>query len=119
MCADKVMLKSVLDNLIGNAIKFTPVNGKIKLEAFLQADDVIIQITDNGQGISEERIDNLFKIGKNKSTRGTQGENGSGFGLILCEEFVQRMDGEISVKSKIGEGSTFTVRLPKRDDVTG
>jgi len=119
MCADKVMLKSVLDNLIGNAIKFTPVNGKIKLEAFLQDEDVLIQITDNGQGISEKRIDNLFKIGKNKSTRGTQGENGSGFGLILCEEFVQRMDGEISVKSKIGEGSTFTVRLPKRDNVTG
>jgi len=112
ICADKVMLKSIIDNLIGNAIKFTPVNGNIKLEATSHSDNVFIHISDNGLGISENKVDDLFKIGKIKSTKGTKKEKGSGFGLILCNELIQRMDGEISVKSELNKGSVFTIKLP-------
>lgn len=112
--ADKVMLKSILDNLIGNAIKFTPVNGNIKLEAYSPSINVFIHISDSGVGIPENMIDKLFEIGKINSTKGTAGEKGSGFGLILCKELVQRMDGEISVKSNLEEGSTFSIVLPNK-----
>ncbi|OQY00533.1 MAG: hypothetical protein B6I20_08600 [Bacteroidetes bacterium 4572_117] len=109
--ADKILLKSILDNLIENAIKFTETNGKITVEASLHKTNIVIAVTDDGIGIDENKIKDLFVIGKYKSTKGTEGEKGSGFGLILCKELVKRMGGEISLKSKLGQGSTFLIQL--------
>jgi two-component system sensor histidine kinase/response regulator len=87
------MIAIVLRNLISNAIK--------------------ISITDYGVGISEEDIPKLFKLDKNVSTSDTDGEQGSGMGLILCNAIVKKHNGEISVQGKEGRGSTFTIRIPQ------
>jgi len=110
--ADKAMLSTVLRNLISNAIKFTPFKGKIVVKSTNQHNQLTISVIDNGVGISKERIDKIFKIGEAYSTQGTKKEKGTGLGLILCKEFVERHGGNIWVESKEGIGSTFYFTLP-------
>ncbi len=109
---DSEKIKTVFRNLIGNAIKFTPENGKIAISAYKNDNSIKIEIADTGTGMDEETKNSLFKIGKNKSTKGTHGEKGTGFGLLLCNEFIEKHKGTISVESKLGKGSRFIVTLP-------
>ncbi|MCD4772547.1 MAG: PAS domain S-box protein, partial [Bacteroidales bacterium] len=106
--ADKNMISTILRNLLTNALKFTEENGAVYIKARKLEDRVQINITDTGVGIREEDIDKLFKIDSNISTTGTANEKGTGLGLILCKEFVEKNNGTISVESTEGKGSTFT-----------
>jgi PAS domain S-box-containing protein len=110
--ADVNMLKTVLRNLISNAIKFTHPNGEVAITAGKTFDNIEITVADNGVGMSEEIQSKLFKIDADITTPGTSNEKGSGLGLILCKEFVEMHGGEIKVKSELGKGSAFVVSLP-------
>jgi PAS domain S-box-containing protein len=110
--ADKEMISAVLRNLISNAIKFTQANGKITISAKTKQNEITVSVSDNGVGISNERIEKLFNISESYSTRGTQNEKGTGLGLILCEEFIKKHKGEIWVESLEGIGTTFYFSLP-------
>ncbi|MDX2188613.1 MAG: two-component regulator propeller domain-containing protein [Bacteroidota bacterium] len=109
--ADENMISTVLRNLIGNAIKFTPESGKIIISSKLELNKVLISIIDSGIGISEEIFNKLFKIDQHISTKGTSGESGSGLGLIICKEFVEKNGGELII-SKNNLGSTFGFTVP-------
>ncbi|MCD4828985.1 MAG: PAS domain-containing protein [Candidatus Cloacimonetes bacterium] len=113
--ADRQMLMTVLRNLVSNAVKFTQPEGKVLVNAILLDDWVEITVADNGIGLSKADIDKLFRIDVHYSTKGTSRETGTGLGLILCFEFVERQGGEIKVFSEVGKGSTFRVRLPRQD----
>lgn len=110
--ADPNMLQTILRNFISNAIKFTNKGGRIEIFASHTQNRVEITVKDNGVGMDEETVTNLFKIEANSSTPGTANESGSGIGLILCKEFIEKQGGEISVESKLGEGSEFKFTLP-------
>jgi signal transduction histidine kinase/ligand-binding sensor domain-containing protein len=110
--ADRNMIKTVLRNLISNAIKFTNKNGKIDVKAMADHQTVDISVTDNGMGMSEDAISKLFKIDSNMSTPGTENEKGTGLGLLLCKEFVEKHGGRLYVKSEISKGTVFTFSLP-------
>lgn len=110
--ADREMISTILRNLFTNAIKFTESGGKITVLSSLDKNDLKVTIIDNGVGISKERIDKLFAIGNSNSTPGTQNEKGTGLGLILCKEFVEKNGGKIWVESEEGLGSTFYFTLP-------
>ncbi len=109
---DSNMLRTVFLNLMNNAIKFTNKEGNINIDAFEENKEVIISIKDNGLGISPSRQSQLFVIGQNQSTFGTEDEKGTGLGLILCKEFVEKHGGHLKVKSEYGVGSTFSFNLP-------
>jgi PAS domain S-box-containing protein len=110
--ADKAMLSTVLRNLISNAIKFTQPNGKITVTSVVKQNELTISVIDTGVGISKERINKLFKISESYSTKGTQKENGTGLGLILCKEFIEKNNGKIWAESIVGTGTTFYFSLP-------
>jgi signal transduction histidine kinase len=110
---DENMIKSVLRNLVNNAVKFTYPGGKIKIFSKEEEDFIITSVQDTGVGISKEKLDNLFQNGKQVSTKGTAEEKGSHLGLLICKEFVEKNGGKIRVKSKPGKGSTFEFSLPK------
>lgn len=109
--ADKNMIKTVLRNLISNSIKFTDKNGSIKIKASHKKENVIITVLDTGVGISLENQKKLWDITKYYSTPGTNNEMGTGFGLLLCKEFIDKHGGDIKVESKEGKGSKFTIKL--------
>ncbi len=110
--ADKNMMHTVFRNLLTNAIKFTPEKGVVSVESSLENSSMIIKVSDNGIGISEEDAQKLFDIGSDASKIGDSKEKGSGLGLILAKEFVHKNNGNISVRSTLGEGSTFEISLP-------
>lgn len=110
--ADQNMLKTVLRNLISNAIKFTNLNGEININTIQSQDYCEISILDNGVGMDSEKCNNLFKIDINVTTKGTEGEKGSGLGLLLCKEFVEKNKGKIIAESELGKGSNFMFTLP-------
>lgn len=112
--ADKAMISTVLRNLISNAIKFTDTRGEIQICLEQNSNESLISINDNGVGMGEETISKLFKIEESFTSRGTNNEKGTGLGLMLCREFVEKHEGKIWVESKIGIGSTFYFLLPSR-----
>ncbi|BAP55663.1 response regulator receiver protein [Thioploca ingrica] len=109
---DGYMLNTVLRNLLANAVKFTPRNGKIEIRSHTEGTEVEISVKDTGVGIGAAELDKLFRIDVHHTTRGTAGESGTGLGLILCKEFVEKNHGTIGVKSELGKGSQFYIRLP-------
>ncbi len=111
--ADVEMVKTILRNLISNAIKFTPHGGKIVLRNYSDVETVIIAVKDTGIGITHEKLMEIFDSAKFVSTRGTDNEKGTGLGLDLVRDFVQRNKGKLWVESKPGKGSTFYFSLPK------
>lgn len=113
--ADINMLSIVLRNLITNAIKFTPKNGKVKVVAKVLETQVEVSISDTGIGMTHKAIQNLFKIETSFSTRGTENEMGTGLGLLLCKEFISKHGGKIWVDSEVGKGSTFSFSIPRFD----
>ncbi len=111
--ADEDMINLVIRNLISNAIKFTPKGGSIRVTAHKNNDDAIqINITDTGVGISKTNLEKLFVKNSNPTTLGTANEKGTGLGLLLCKEFIEKNNGSISVSSEPEKGSTFTIILP-------
>lgn len=110
--ADFSMTETIIRNLLTNSIKFTPIGGLIEIQANTDKQFVDISVIDNGVGIKESELDRLFKINVKYSRNGTLGESGTGLGLIICKELVEKNKGKISVKSSKGIGSTFTVSLP-------
>ncbi|ASB49204.1 ATP-binding protein [Alkalitalea saponilacus] len=110
--ADKNMLSSILRNLISNSIKFTNRNGRIEIHAEADHTNAIVTVSDNGIGMEPEEINKLFGISQIFTTEGTENEKGSGFGLLICKEFVERHGGKIWVESKAGKGSDFKFTIP-------
>jgi len=108
---DIEMTRTVLRNLISNAIKFTNNDGVVSIDAIQKQNSIEIQIKDSGVGIPPEKIPYLFSIEKNISTNGTANETGTGLGLLLCKELVDSQGGKIWVESVEGEGSTFFFNL--------
>jgi len=110
--ADMLMVQIVIRNILNNAIKFCHENCEINISAAYQKNSMMnIYINDNGVGMTSEMLDKLF-LDENVTTRGTFNEKGTGLGLMVCKDFMKRNDGDISVESKVGIGSTFCVSLP-------
>ncbi len=109
---DIYMFKAILRNLISNAIKFTNKNGKIEISASHVGSNTVIKVTDNGVGMKQEVIDKLFSFSRTNSSIGTANEAGTGLGLILCKDFVDKHNGKIWVESNIGEGTTVSFSIP-------
>jgi len=113
--ADANMFSTVFRNILANAIKFTPENGIISIHTVKKEGFCEISVQDSGVGISEENIQKIFRIDSNHSTLGTNGEKGTGLGLVLCKEFIEKHHGKIWVESELGKGSQFTFTLPLKD----
>jgi len=111
--SDQDMLDTILRNLVSNAIKFTPSGGAVTIKAISRMGNIEISISDTGMGISEMDSQKLFRIdSKLQSRKGTDNETGSGLGLILCKEFIDKLEGTIVVESKVEQGTTFKITLP-------
>jgi len=110
--ADKNMLNTIVRNLISNSIKFTKPGGKISLYSSELNNSVVFTIKDEGVGMSKEKLALLFKPEKNISTLGTENERGTGLGLLLCKEMIDKHKGEIWVESEEGTGSSFHFTMP-------
>jgi PAS domain S-box-containing protein len=110
--ADSLMFDTVIRNLISNAIKFTPVGGKVTLTAGYIEDHIVeIKISDSGIGMTPELKDKLFLLNEKTSRKGTEGEPSTGLGLLLCKEFIEKYNGKIRVESEVGKGSTFSFTI--------
>jgi PAS domain S-box-containing protein len=109
--ADRNMIDTVLRNLISNAIKFSHPDGKIVIAVNKSSDGVEVEVADDGIGMSKESLGKLFRIDTYYSTSGTGGESGTGLGLIICKEFVERNNGRIKAISKEGTGTTLSFTL--------
>jgi two-component system sensor histidine kinase/response regulator len=110
--ADYAMVNTIMRNLVSNALKFTPTSGNITIAARYDTHDVEIAVSDTGNGMSPETMAKLFRIDGHPTTTGTAGETGTGLGLILCQDLVQKNGGKIWVESKVGKGTTFRFTLP-------
>lgn len=110
--ADTNMIKTVIRNLISNAIKFTYLNGKVFVDSKLKDNYWIISIMDTGVGISDNDMSKLFNLGESVSKPGTEDERGTGLGLLLCKEFIDLHHGNIWAESELGKGSTFNFSIP-------
>ena len=116
--ADEDLLRSLFQNLLSNAIKFTESGGTVRIYSEKTDEDkLLFNIADNGVGISEEKISTLFKIDQNISSLGTNKEVGTGLGLLLCKEIVEKHNCKIDVKSKVGEGSCFSFTMNRFDTI--
>ena len=110
--ADKNMIRTVVRNLTNNSIKFTNEGGKITYTSSSNKENTTVKITDTGIGMPSEKMRSLFKLDQISSTAGTAGETGTGLGLILCKEYIEKNQGDFKLKSVPGIGSTFIISLP-------
>ena len=111
--ADLNMLDTIVRNLLSNAIKFTASGGTVEIAATHDEQTVTVTVRDTGIGIPAEKLPNLFRIDAKCQRAGTAGEKGTGLGLILCKEFVEKNGGRIWVASEVDQGTTFAFTLPK------
>ncbi len=112
--ADKFTLITTIRNLFSNAIKFTPQKGKIEIVVTDQPQTTNISISDTGVGIPDEILPKLFQIDENITTPGTENEKGTGLGLLLCKEFINKNGGDIIIESEVGRGTMITFTIPKQ-----
>lgn len=110
--AQRDMLATVLRNLVSNAVKFTLPGGTVTLDARSDGAEVEISVSDTGVGMPPGKIDDLFRLDRRTTTNGTAGERGSGLGLLLCRDLVERQGGTLAVTSVMDRGTTFRFRLP-------
>lgn len=108
------MISSIIRNLVSNAIKFTRPRGKIAVSTKTSKNYTDILVSDTGIGMPEEMINRLFRIDENVARTGTANEEGTGLGLVLCMEFAKKNKGTLTVSSKEGKGSVFSLRLPRK-----
>jgi signal transduction histidine kinase len=111
--ADRNYLSLILRNLVNNAIKFTPENGKVLIEAKHCDNQIKLCVEDDGIGMSKEDIEKLFNFDKPFTKRGTMDERGSGLGLLFVKEYTERCGGTFSITSEKGKGSRFCITLNK------
>lgn len=109
---DLNLLSSIVRNLLSNAIKFSRINSQVQLNYYQSGDKIVFAIKDEGIGMNERQISNLFKITNSASRTGTAGERGTGFGLKIVKEYIKKLQGEIWLNSKINVGTTFYFSLP-------
>jgi signal transduction histidine kinase len=109
--ADNFMFDSIMQNLLTNAIKFTPRKGVIKVSADIADGMVYISVSDNGVGIPKNTLDTIFKIDQRSSTKGTEDEPGTGLGIILCKEMVESQGGKFEIISEVNKGTTIKFSL--------
>ncbi|HOB98021.1 MAG TPA: HAMP domain-containing sensor histidine kinase, partial [Verrucomicrobiota bacterium] len=114
--ADEKMLQTVIRNLVTNALKFTKQGGSVTVSAHEYGDTTEIVVADTGIGIPSDELDQLFRIDAQKRRKGTRGEEGTGLGLILCQEFVKQHGGTIRLESEDRNGTRAIVRLPRIAD---
>lgn len=115
--ADPKMVQSILRNLLANALKFTPINGKIQLSSTVDNDgSLVFSVKDNGIGMDKSILANLFQINSLSRRTGTEGEKSTGLGLMICKEFVEKHGGRIWVESKQGQGSCFSFCLEPKEE---
>jgi len=114
--ADKFAIQTVLRNLLNNATKFTPEGGLISIDSVKDVNNLVLSVADNGTGMTKEKQKKIFRVDAVSSTPGTQGEKGSGFGLLLCKDLVEKNGGTIWLESEKGKGSTFSFTLPLPED---
>jgi len=114
--ADENMVKTIIRNLLSNAVKFTPENGEIEINTKIEKENIHYTIKDNGIGIEKENLEKLFKIDQHYTVLGLDNEKGSGLGLILCKEFVEKNGGKIKIDSIVGTGTTIEFILKKSID---
>ncbi len=112
MKTDERMLETILRNLISNAIKFTPCEGRIDCSVIRTNQAYTIEVRDSGVGMSQEKVAKIFSSFAISSTVGTAGERGSGLGLNICHQFIERLNGKIAIESEIGKGTVFRVEIP-------
>lgn len=111
LLADLNFLKTIMTNLLHNAIKFTPKGGEVVVSTTDVDDRILVSVKDHGVGIKPEKMEGLFKASATKSTAGTDGEKGTGLGLFVCYEFVEKEGGRLEVHSEPGIGSTFSFTM--------
>ena len=111
--ADKYMIDTIMRNFVSNSIKFTNPGGKIIINAVINGHNAEVSVTDNGIGISSENQRNLFRIDEQYRRDGTAKEKGTGLGLILCKEFIEKNGGVLWVESEEGKGSRFSFTVPR------
>ncbi len=109
---DVNMLNFVLRNVIHNALKFTEAKGNITVNSYSKNETLYITVSDTGVGMSAESMENIFHIDRRKKSLGTENEKGTGLGLVLSKEFMDKNRGKITVSSELGKGTTFTLMLP-------
>jgi two-component system sensor histidine kinase/response regulator len=114
--ADIDMIKTVVRNLLSNAIKFSRENSTIVISATTEDGKAIVSVKDSGCGIAEEDQAKLLHTDTHFSTFGTNNEEGSGLGLLLCQDFVEKNNGKLWFTSKKGEGSTFSFSIPLKEE---
>ncbi|NQU57839.1 MAG: PAS domain-containing sensor histidine kinase [Rhodospirillales bacterium] len=110
--ADKEMVRTVIRNLVANSLKFTPSGGSVEVSSRKHGDLVQVTVTDTGVGMSTDQTEKIFSLDQKTSTTGTAGEKGTGLGLPLCRDMLERNGGDIWVESTPGEGSRFHFTLP-------
>jgi len=110
--ADQHMIQAIIRNLVNNSIKFTPQFGLIKITAGFDLEDLIILVEDTGIGMTNRTLQNLFKLESKTTMKGTEGESGTGLGLLICKEFVEKHNGKIWATSELEKGSKFFIRIP-------
>jgi PAS domain S-box-containing protein len=111
--ADKYMIDTIIRNFVSNSIKFTRPGGMITIKSIINGDNAEVSVTDTGIGISPEEQKNLFHIDEQTSRDGTANEKGTGLGLILCKEFIEKNNGVLWVESEEGKGSRFSFTVPR------
>jgi len=112
---DNHILVSVLQNFIANAIKFTRRKGAIVISAEKSEGNVIVSVRDNGVGIKPDMVEKLFRLDAQTTTAGTENEAGTGLGLIICKEMIERLGGYIEIQSKVNEGTAVIFSIPAAD----
>lgn len=112
--ADRHILHTVVRNILSNSVKFTPRKGEIVIKLLPDPDNTIVSIADNGIGMDETMVENLFKMDVNTNRFGTENEPSTGLGLMLCKEFIERHNGKIWVESQVDKGTTFYFSFPKK-----
>ncbi len=111
--ADRNMLSTIIRNLVSNSIKFTDSGGFVSVSALKNKNELVIFVADTGIGMEESIKNKLFDLGQKISTKGTRAESGTGIGLVMVKEFIDRHNGTIEVESSIGKGTTFKIVIPQ------
>ena len=113
---DERMLETVVRNLVSNAVKYSPAGSSVELRGRPEDGSTVIEVTDHGEGIPAEKVEHLFGSRRVESKPGTEGERGTGLGLMFCADLTATMGGQLEVTSQMGVGSTFRLSLPDRID---